>query len=111
MRLRRRYKRLTPEELKKAKAPEMEVQTPAKEAVPVKSMRKIRKLFRDPNFSVQIMTVLLTMTSDNVRMDRRIETMTTTVDKVRNVSELINNTMRSLKTAVETPSQIKRLLK
>lgn len=111
MRLRRCYKRLTPEELQKAKAPEKEVQTPVKEAVPVKSMRKIRKLLRDPNFSVQIMTVLLTMTSDNVRMDRRIETMTSTVDKVRNVTELINNTMRSLKTAAETPGHIKRLLK
>lgn len=80
-----------------------------KEAVPVKPARGITRLLSDPNFNIQIMTVLLTMTSDNARMDRGLETMTTTVDKVRNITELINNSMRSLKTAAEAPRQIKQL--
>lgn len=82
-----------------------------KEAVPVKRMSRIRRLLRDPNFNTQMMTIILTMTSDNVHMERRIDSMTSAIDKVRGVSELINNTMRSLKSAAETPGQIKRLLK
>ena len=82
-----------------------------KEAIPVKRMSRIRRLLRDPNFNTQMMTIILTMTSDNVHMERRIDSMTSAIDKVRGVSELINNTMRSLKSAAETPGQIKRLLK
>ncbi len=108
MRLRRRYKRLTPEE---SAIPDREVKSPAKMAVPVKPMGKIRKLLSNPDFNVQLMTVLLTMTSGNIRMDRRIETVTSSVDKVRSLTELINNTMGSIKIAVEAPRQIKRLLK
>ncbi|WP_132082126.1 hypothetical protein [Anaerospora hongkongensis] len=80
-----------------------------KEAVPVKTIRGLKRLISDPNFNIQIMTVLLTMNSDNARMDRGLETMTTTVDKVRNITELINNSMRSLRTAAEAPRQIKQL--
>ena len=108
MRLRRRYKRLTSEE---QAIPDREIKNSVTAAVLVKPMNKIKKLLGNPDFNIQLMTVLLTMTSDNVRMGRRIETVTSSVDKVRSLTELINNTMGSLKMAVEAPRQIKRLLK
>lgn len=114
MRLRRRRtksKRLNRDENDKTNALESKKKNEVKEAVPVKPVRSIKRLLSDPNFNIQIMTVLLTMTSDNARMDRSLETMTTTVDKVRNITELINNSMRSLKTAAEAPRQIKQLFK
>jgi hypothetical protein len=85
-----------------------------KVAKPVKSTNKatrfIRKIISNPNFSYQSMVILLTLASDNVPMDRRIDTMATSVDKIRNMSEMITNTMQSLKVAAETPKKIRRIL-
>jgi len=82
-------------------------------AKPVKAnnpMRFVRKILDNPNFSFQLMVIILTLASDNVQMDRRIEGMTTTVDKVRNIADVINNTMNSVKAAAEAPKTIRRLL-
>lgn len=73
-------------------------------------MRVIRKILDNPNFSFQIMVIILTLASENVQMDRRIEGMTTTVDRVRSIAEVINNTMQSVKVAAEAPKTIRRLL-
>jgi hypothetical protein len=69
-----------------------------------------RKVINNPEFPVQLMMVMLTMSSGNIRMDRRIDTMSTTVDTVRNITNLLTNTMQSLKTAAEAPQQIRRML-
>lgn len=85
-----------------------------KVARPVHDSSKVSKMFRsilnNPNFSYQAMVILLTLSADQVPMERRIDTMNTTVDKVRNISDMITNTMQSLKTAAETPKKIRRLL-
>jgi hypothetical protein len=70
----------------------------------------LRRIINNPEFPVQLMMVMLTMSSGNVRMDRRIDTMSTTVDTVRNITNLLTNTMQSLKTAAEAPQQIRRML-
>ena len=112
MRLKRRYKRCIPVDIaSEEKSSVHEEVIPVKEAVPVRPMRKFQKLFDDPNFGIQVMTVLLTMNSNNVHMERRIDTMSSSIEKVRNLTELINNTMRALKSAAEAPQQIRRLLK
>jgi hypothetical protein len=67
-------------------------------------------VINNPEFPVQLMMVMLTMSSGNIRMDRRIDTMSTTVDTVRNITNLLTNTMQSLKTAAEAPQQIRRML-
>ncbi len=111
MRLSRRYKRLIPIEPQKPKINECADCDTVKEAIPVRPLRKFQKLFRDPDFGIRIITMFLTMRSDNVYMERRIRTMNSSMEKVQNLTELINNTMQSLKTAAEAPRQIKRLLK
>lgn len=73
-------------------------------------MRVIRKILDNPNFSFQLMVIILTLASENVQMDRRIEGMTSTVDRVRSIAEVINNTMQSVKVAAEAPKTIRRLL-
>ena len=82
-------------------------------AKPVNSI-KIPKIFRqiinNPNFNVQLITVALTLASENIPMDRHINTMTTTIDKIRNITEVVGNTMQSVKVAAEAPKQIRRLL-
>lgn len=87
---------------------EVKLAKPAKESNT--PMRVIRKILDNPNFSFQLMVIILTLASENVQMDRRIEGMTTTVDRVRSIAEVINNTMQSVKVAAEAPKTIRRLL-
>lgn len=82
-----------------------------KEAKPVKPFKMIKDLMKNnPNLSMQIMVILVSLTSDNIQMDRRIDGMTSTIDKVRNITELVNNGMQSMKAVSEVPKSIRRLL-
>lgn len=82
-----------------------------KDAKPVKPFKMIKDIMKNnPNLSMQIMVILISLTSDNVQMDRRIDGMTSTIDKVRNITELVNNGMQSMKAVSEVPKSIRRLL-
>ena len=72
--------------------------------------KMIRQLMGNPNFNMQLMVILLSLTSDNIQMDRRIDGMTTTIEKVRNITELVNNGMQSMKAVSEVPKSIRRIL-
>lgn len=61
--------------------------------------------------SVQLVVVVLTLLSDNMKMDRRIDNMTTSIDKMRSITQVITNTMNSMKTAAQAPKEISRLIK
>ncbi|MDD4601601.1 hypothetical protein SDC9_37292 [bioreactor metagenome] len=69
-----------------------------------------RKIITNPNFTFQLMVIILTLASDNVRMDRRIDTMTTKIDAIRGITDVINNTMQSVRVASEAPKHIRKLL-
>ena len=69
-----------------------------------------RKIISNPNLSFQIMVIILTLASDNVQMDRRIDTMTNKIDAIRGITDVINNTMQSVKVASEAPKHIRKLL-
>lgn len=71
----------------------------------------IRQILSNPNLSTQLMMIFMTMASGNIQMDRRIDNMTSSIDKIRSITDLVNNTMTSLKTAAEVPKQVRRLLK
>lgn len=70
-----------------------------------------RKIMQNPDLNIQLVVILLTLTSENFSMDRRIDSMSTTVDKIRNITDVINNTMKSVKVATEAPRQIRSLFK
>ena len=76
----------------------------------VKPVKMIRQIINNPNFNLQLIVILLSLTSENMQMDRRIEGMTTTIDKVKNITELVNDGMQSMKTVSEVPKSIRRLL-
>lgn len=67
-------------------------------------------LLSNPNLGFQVMVIIFTMVSEDVQMDRRIEGMTSTVEKIRNITDVLNNTMNSVKVAAETPKKIRQLL-
>jgi hypothetical protein len=75
-----------------------------------KPLKMIRQFMNNQNFNQQLMVILLSLTSENMQMDRRIDGMTTTIDKVRNITELVNNGMQSMKMVSEVPKSIRRLL-
>lgn len=81
-----------------------------KEGKPIRPLKMIRQLMKNPNFNMQLMVILLSLTSDNMQMDRRIDGMTTTIDKVRSITELVNNGMSSMKVVSEVPKSIRRIL-
>jgi len=111
MRFRRRYKRSAKNTSANSLREETgEGQEEVKIAKPVRPASLFRKIITNPNFNSQLMITLLTFASDNVQMDRRIDTMGNAVDKLRNISDVINNSMQSLRAAAETPKQIRRLL-
>jgi len=100
------------EEKTKKTSTEHEAREPknVKEGKSVRPLKMIKQLMSDPNFNMQIMVILLSLTSDNLQMDRRIDGMTTTIDKVRNITELVNNGMQSMKMVSEVPKSIRRIL-
>lgn len=71
----------------------------------------LRTIVNNPEFPIQLMMVMLTMSTGHIPMDRKIDTMSTTVETVRNITNLLTTTMQSLKTAAEAPQQIRRMLK
>lgn len=68
-----------------------------------------RKIVQNPNFNMQLAVILLTLSSESFSMDRRIDFMSSTVDKIRNITDVIDNTMQSVKVASEAPKKIRRL--
>ncbi len=81
-----------------------------KKARPVNPMSGIGQILKNPNFNLQLMVILLSLTSEDMQMDRRIDGMSTTIDKVRNITELVNSGMQSMKMVSEFPKSIRRIL-
>ncbi len=108
----------------KVAKPETQIEEPVSKSVPtttvppIKNSQKLsprgpaalfRKVMSNPNLNVQLMVIVLTLASDNFPMDRGIDSMSSTVDKIRNITDVINNTMQSVKVATDAPKQIRRL--
>lgn len=102
------------EEIETAKMVEQERESEevkiAKKSKSARPFGMIGQLMGNPNFNMQLMVILLSLTSDNIQMDRRIDGMTTTIEKVRNITELVNNGVQSMKMVSEVPKSIRRLL-
>ncbi|WP_177505905.1 hypothetical protein [Anaerosinus sp.] len=73
------------------------------------AFRFVKKMIANPNLGFQIMVIILTLTSDDERLERRIDGMNTTVGKIRSITEMLNKTMGSVKIAAETPKKIRQL--
>jgi hypothetical protein len=100
-----------PKKAKKSKEQDEEREDKkVKEARPVKPMNIFGQIMKNPNFNLQLIVILLSLTSEDIQMDRRIDGMATTIDKVRNITELVNNGMQSMKAVSEVPKSIRRLL-
>lgn len=75
-----------------------------------KPMGFLRSIIDNPNFGYQIVVILLTLASDNMGMERRISTMTNSLDAVRGITDVLNGTIKSLRAASEAPQLIRRLM-
>lgn len=83
----------------------------AKPVTKNKPLRMLKRIVSNPDFSYQCMVVLLALTQNNVSMDRRIDTMTSSIDTLRNITGVLTNATQSLKAAAEAPRQIRQLVK
>jgi hypothetical protein len=76
----------------------------------INPMRFVRQMVKNPDFSYQALMIFMTLTSgDNMRMDQRIETVSTSVEKMKSATEVIGTTMKSLRAAAEAPRHIRKL--
>lgn len=87
-----------------------------KEAKPVnkrtsRPLRVLRQVVSSPDFGYQAMVILLSLTQGSFPMERRLNTMSSSVDALRNMTGVIDNAMQSLKTAADAPKQIRQLIK
>ncbi|MBP2655488.1 MAG: hypothetical protein H6Q73_3057 [Firmicutes bacterium] len=89
----------------------VKVANPVKSASSLKPLKFLRHIVSDPNLSYQIMVILLTLTSEPTNMNRRIDTMSSSVDTLRGITEIIGNSMQSLRAAAEAPQRIRSLIK
>ena len=91
--------------------------TGSKEKQELKSLYKfrpmqiIKNMISTPDLGIQIVLILLTLTSENMRMDKRIDNMSVYIDKIRNVNEVINNSIQSLKVITELPKNVRHIMK
>ena len=69
-----------------------------------------RRIINNPNLNYQLLVIMITLFSDNMQMDRKINGMNTTIDKIRNLSQILDGAMTSVKSAAEAPKQIRKLL-
>ena len=75
-----------------------------------RSTELIQKFIRNPNFIVQLLVIVFTLTSENDQMDRKFEGVSSTVDKIKNITDILNRTMHSVKVAAEAPEKIRQIL-
>lgn len=75
-----------------------------------RSTRFIQKFIENPNLIVQLLVIVFTLTSENDQMDRKFEGVSNTVDKIKDITDILNSTMRSVKLAAEAPEKIRQLL-
>jgi hypothetical protein len=111
----RRYKKVCTDAFTEPKRQEEAAPAPQNTvtAKPVKLRNPfgiVNKVINNPNFNFQLMVIALTLLSDNVPIDARLNGITTSVEKIRSVAEVVNNTMNSLKVAAEAPKNIRRLI-
>lgn len=75
-----------------------------------RSTELIQKIIQNPNFIVQLLVIVFTLTSENDQMDRKFEGVNSTVDKIKNITDILNRTLQSVKVAAEAPEKIRQIL-
>ena len=112
MRARRKSRKRTdqPEDGVTAEQEKIKQAKPVNPLTALRPMKLIRQVLNNPDLGYQAMVILLALTSDQVKMDRRINTMSSSIDSLRNITEVLNTSVRSLKSAAEAPRQIRKLI-
>ncbi len=83
---------------------------PVKKSKTGKPLRMLKRIVGHPDFGYQCMVIMLSLTQGNVPMERRIDTMTSSIETLRNIAGVLTNATQSLKAAAEAPKQIRRLV-
>ncbi|MDU2065803.1 MAG: hypothetical protein E6713_13335 [Sporomusaceae bacterium] len=87
--------------------PEPVVKPKRKGLAPFKLLREV---VRKPDFSYQAFMLLMTFANtDQMRIDRQIADVSTTIEKVKTATDVLGSTMRSLQSAAEAPRNIRKL--
>lgn len=109
-----RFRRKNRKAVEKGEAPKeggkVKVAKPVDTLASFKPMKLVRQVLNNPDLSYQVMVIILALTGDQVKMDRRINTMTSSIESIRGITEVLNTSVRSLKTAAEAPRHIRRLI-
>lgn len=80
------------------------------QVVPRRRRSLWRRIAENPNLGYQMAVILLSLGSEHVKMDRRIDAMTTQVAQVKGIAEAVTNAMQALRTVTELPRNVKRIM-
>ena len=84
---------------------------PVKPTKTPKPLRMLKRIMGHPDFGYQCMVILLSLTQESFQMDRRIDSMSSTIEKLRSIAGVMTNATQSLKMAAEAPRQIRSMFK
>lgn len=70
----------------------------------------LQSLLQNPNLGIQLLVVLLALVSENRQMDRRLETVGATAEKIGSIAEVLTSTLTSVRAAAEGTKKIRKIL-
>lgn len=70
----------------------------------------LQRLLQNPNVGFQLLVILLALASENKQMDRRLETVGTTAEKISSIAEVLTSTLTSVRAAAEGTKKIRQIL-
>lgn len=111
MSVRRKRRRPDPqkEERESGDDQKVKIAKPVNSSPFAKPKKLLQQVINNPNLSYQVMVILLSLTSDSVKMESRISNMSTSLDNIRGAAEVLNTSVRSLQAAAEAPKRLRRL--
>lgn len=75
-----------------------------------RSMGIIQNMIENPNLMANFLVIIFTLTLEREKLDRKMEGMNSTVDKIKHITEILDSAMHSVKVAVEAPDKIRQIL-
>lgn len=68
------------------------------------------KFLANPKLLFQIGIIIFVVICETTKMERQMDNFSSTVDKIKDVTEIMNHTMRSVKIAADAPEKIRQVL-
>lgn len=70
----------------------------------------LQGVLQNPNLGIQLVIVFLALVSENKQMDHRLETVSSTAEKIGSIAGVLTSTLTSVRDAAEGTKKIRKIL-